>query len=178
MSIAVSAVVAPSRWLMLLLVLMSSCSMAIGVLMFFNGFPAMAGPAHADPWFVLRCLFAVTCIGGGMLAIHAFFCKRAYFHIDISGTGQIRLRKLEHPSPNGRFFTRQKETGYSPGPLQLLPESTLWPHLMVLRLQCELGRIHTLFVLPDTLSQTSFRMLSVACHWIAAHNIRAGSEKT
>ena len=178
MSIAVSAVVAPSRWLMLLVVLMSSCSIAIGVMMFVHGFAGMAEQPHAVPLSTLLCLVATACIGGGVLSVREFFRKRACFRIDILGTGQIRLTKLRRFSQKSQLFTRQSEIEFTTGPLQLLPQTTLWSHLMLLRLQCEVGRIHTLFVLPDTVSQTSFRMLSVACHWIAAHNIRAGSEKT
>ena len=56
--------------------------------------------------------------------------------------------------------------------------STLWSFLLVLDLRSESGTRLVLIVLPDTMTQASFRALCVACQWIAAHNIRANAEKS
>ncbi len=54
--------------------------------------------------------------------------------------------------------------------VHLLPDSTLWPHLLVLRLRSEDGGIRTVPILPDSTSRESFRALAAACRWLAARS--------
>ncbi|UGQ44593.1 protein YgfX [Massilia endophytica] len=70
--------------------------------------------------------------------------------IDISGVGRIRL-------------TVYQQQGVA---VRLLPGSTFWPWLMLLRL--EGGRIRWLLVLPDSVAPDGFRRLALALRAIAA----------
>ncbi len=53
-------------------------------------------------------------------------------------------------------------------PVQLLPDSTLWPHCLVLRLQDGDGQTWVVLVLPDSVTGLELRALLVACRWIEA----------
>lgn len=67
--------------------------------------------------------------------------------IDISGVGRIRLTVYQQQ-------------------VRLLPGSTFWPWLMLLRLQAE--RSCWLLVLPDSVAPDGFRRLALALRAIAA----------
>jgi toxin CptA len=168
MSIAVSAVVRTSmllRWSTLAIALMSLC---VGFAMLFGLLDPVAE--------TVRWSTAIPCILGGIYGMWQASRKSPAIRIDISGIGQIRMEvqasinDVLHRAPN--IFDASQTL------MRLLPSSTLWSHLMILRLQAEQGLVHTILILPDTTSPTSFRALSVACHWIAAHNNRAESDKT
>lgn len=73
-------------------------------------------------------------------------------HIDISGVGRIRL-------------TVYRKQGLE---VRLLPGSTFWPQLMLLRLQPEQGRTRWLLVLPDSVAAPQFRRLALALRAVAA----------
>lgn len=51
--------------------------------------------------------------------------------------------------------------------VRLMAGSTLWPNLLLLRLQAEDGSVSVLPILPDSISRSDFRALSVAFRWIA-----------
>lgn len=85
------------------------------------------------------------------------------YRIDISNTGQIRLTCLNlYPICNA-------DNGNNGEIVSMMDGSTLWSGLLLLRLQLDTGHKHILRVLPDSVSPESFRMLLVACRWIAAH---------
>jgi toxin CptA len=106
----------------------------------------------------------------GCLAIAGIFQvfkSTKTFHLDISGIGQIRLTQYSGVSD----FADRKSSPLDEGDaavVQLMKESTLWPHLLMLRLKSEHGAVFTVPVLPDGVSGDGFRELSVACRWIAA----------
>ena len=72
--------------------------------------------------------------------------------LDISGVGQLRL-------------TVYQEHGTA---LRLLPGSTIWPGLLLLRLGDDDGGVHSLTVLPDSVTPADWRALSLASRAIAA----------
>ncbi len=76
--------------------------------------------------------------------------------IDISGVGQLRL-------------TVYHETGTGQG-MRLLPGSTLWSGLLLLRLRSDAGAVHWLAVLPDSATPDARRRLALAVRAIAAHD--------
>lgn len=159
MSIAIYAVVKPSRVLFSL-----TCGMCLGTL-------ALAGAI----WFgsvgelgpVSRILFGSGCFFIAFSVLHQQIRQRSEFHIHISGSGQIRLAELK-PTEAGRE---------NPPPVlanveteaRLMPASTIWPWLLLLRLQVDAKTVITVPVLPDCLPSDTFRALSVACRWITAH---------
>jgi toxin CptA len=56
-------------------------------------------------------------------------------------------------------------------PVRLLEGSTIWPNLLVLRLESDGGRRIDLVILPDCLEARAMRRLAVACRWIAAQPV-------
>lgn len=154
MSIAVSAVVQPSRILFWLLVMMCMN------LLFIAGL--IAGGSMENLSTEARIALAITC---ATIALYAFFRmltgRRAY-EIQISGTGQIRLAVLQkNRRPVGDdLINEQAEV------VHLLPASTLWSGLLLLHLQNEQKKIHVVAILPDSVKPESFKALLVACRWI------------
>jgi len=122
----------------------------------------------------VRLIIAVICLLLAFMGFFRAFGARKTFHIDISGVGQIRLGQ-DIDLAASALRAQNEVRGQSSGEVvQLLADSTLWPHFMLLRLQSDAGRIISVPVLRDCMSEESFRALAVACHWIAAQN--AGAE--
>ncbi|OBV40718.1 hypothetical protein [Janthinobacterium psychrotolerans] len=85
-------------------------------------------------------------------------CRKPHT-LDISPVGQFRL--TQHEAREDRFAP-------STPPLRLLPGSTLWPALLVLRLADDDGRSVTVVVQRALPGMLAFRELAVACRAIAA----------
>ena len=168
MSIAVSALVKPSRTLMIMVLAMATGCLAIGT--------AIGTGAIGSMTIVPRLLLALLCALATLGSVTTVMLRRGLQRIDISGTGQIRLGY--HAPPGANQAGEQYGAAVPHRIFQLLPTSTLWSVLMILNLRADDGFSQTLLVLPDTMPQTSFRALSVACRWIAAHNIRAKDENS
>jgi toxin CptA len=75
--------------------------------------------------------------------------------LDISGVGQLRLALYQHIGTASA----------------LLSGSTLWPHLLLLRLGDEAGRVQVLAVLPDSVAAVEWRALALACRAAARTEI-------
>jgi hypothetical protein len=161
MSIAVSAVVKPSRYLLAAVLALCLGIVFIGV---------MVGLGHVGdllaPMRVGVAIFSVflACFGVCHTVRH-----QNPLHIDISGVGQLRLTRVDAipGSCQEKNWPHVNEGGEV---VRLLNDSTIWPHLLLLRLQKDSGKITVVPVLPDSVSRDGFRALSVACRWIAAHN--------
>ncbi|TWI62503.1 toxin CptA [Pseudoduganella lurida] len=141
MSIAVSAVIHPSRLLrrarLLFCALLLACCFVV------------------EPPLLALLLLAAATAGA---AIPRGIVKPA--RIDISGVGHIRLTVYHHVDAS-RPVAGQ--------PVRLLPGSTLWPALLLLRLGEEGGRVHWLAVLPDSATPDVRRRLALAARAIAVH---------
>lgn len=160
MSIAVSAVIRPSR---LALGMIGTIFVATVVIALSIG----AGYI-GELSFAARSAIVVACVAAGMSALYSTRQIRKTRHIDISGIGQIRL--VEDSALAAPSFLASDFQGRRIGEvLSLLEDSTLWSFLLLLRLKGEGNRIRTLIVLPDSVDIGTFRMLSVACRWVAAH---------
>ena len=143
MSIAVSAVIAPSRLLRLLLFGFGACCAAAAV--------ALAGPQAARfhyPW-----AGAALCVAGAVLAWRA--APATTRRIDISGPGAIRLL-VQH--------------SMGAPVLALLPMCTVWPWLIVLLLREEGQGVTALLILPDSVPPEQFRNIAVAIRTIAGRD--------
>lgn len=156
MSIAVSAVVQPSRLLAVMVGAMSAGCVLVGVSIGL-GVIGELSPA----------VLTGTCSIAIFLSFFGFYHgirHRKPIHIDISGTGQLRLTKVAAASPcTDTNWPHLEEIGEV---VELMSNSTLLPHLLLLRLRTVSGII-ILPILPDSVSRDSFRALSVACRWIA-----------
>ena len=148
-----TVVIAPSRCLRLVLAgfgaSLLAASLAVGLL----------APAQftAGPVVAAALLFSGVCVA------HAAALKPTAHRIDISGPGQLRL-------------TVQQDVGMEASggmPVTLLPGSTLWPRLMVLRLgdanDTAGMACRYVVVLPDSVAPDAFRALAVVLGGLAGH---------
>jgi hypothetical protein len=152
MSIAVSAVVAPSRRLRLLLAVYGvanlAAALAVGLL--------LPGRFQAAPVCALFFLVAGVLLLGG--------CRRATKtrRIDISGVGQVRLT-VQQGMRTSDAAAGVPAAGEPAGvPVALMAGSTVWPQLMLLRLRADSGAVVALPVLRDSVAPPVFRALAVA----------------
>jgi toxin CptA len=161
MSIAVSAVVKPSRLAMTLVGTICISSIAVG-------FAILAGQiGELQPW--LRGALATLCALSGLSGFYSYLKSRKAHHIDISGIGQIRLG--EDSALTATSFCKVSPNRENAGDVVSLTEdSTLWPCLLLLRLRTKRQSVKVIFVLPDSVDRSTFKALSVACRWIASQN--------
>jgi hypothetical protein len=146
MPITVSAVVAPSRRLRVLLAAfcasLFAASVAVGLLM----------PARflAGAWLPLLL--------AGIALAHALgSAGAAVRRIDFSGVGTLRLTVQRNVRPP--LSAR----------VSLLPGATAWPCCMLLRLRAEdSGEVWRLVLLPDSVGAGAYRALAVALRAEAA----------
>jgi toxin CptA len=147
MSIAVSAIIVRSRLLRRVWLCYGAANLgAAGAL------AAGLAPARLLPLGVCGCVLA------GTLLLRRLAAGETVRRIDISGLGQLRL-------------TVQQGIGgpdAQPELVRLLPGSTLWPGLMLLRLQRENGKVERLALLPDSIEAGQFRCVSVAIRDISS----------
>lgn len=148
MSIAVSAVIHPSR--LLRAALFAYAAASAGAAMALSA--ARAAPFHL-PW-----LLAGACLLAALAALRAGRAAETTRRIDISGLGEIRLT-VQHS-----IGTRQAAREL----LRLLPGSTVWPQLMLLLLRDpDSGAVTVLAILPDSVTPDQFRHIAVSINAIA-----------
>ena len=124
------------------------------------------GLGQAGNSFILpRIGAAGICIALGLLGFFWIARNRKVHRIDISGTGQIRLTEYSL-TVRADAADRTSRTNFA-AVVGLMADSTLWPGLLLLRLQAEDGHVSVLPVLPDSVEPNDFRALSVAFRWIA-----------
>lgn len=160
MSIAASVVIKPSRWLFALTAALCLGAAAVGWAV------ALGAVGELALWLRLVCASLCTALAGAGFA--GMMRRRKIYRLDISGSGQIRLRPAR-PDLRQMPEVISKEPDADGILVTLLADSTLWPRFLMLRLQDESGRVHVLSILPDSVSAESFRAVSVACRWIAVH---------
>jgi hypothetical protein len=165
MSIAMTVVVAPSRRLRFLLVGFGASLLAA----------ACAVGCCASPGFTAGPAVALVLLFAGVCVMHAALRPAMVHRIDISGPGQLRLTVQQGVRPDKSEAL----------PARLLSGSTLWPRLLLLRLETvgegaagpaasglrgwlagrvagRRGRIWRVEVLPDSVPPEAFRALAVA----------------
>lgn len=184
MSLAVSAVIAPSRRLRCLLAAfcasLCAAALAVGLLLperfAFGGAvacaPLLAALSLARPLFsaVAGWLRRLWRVDGGAAGAHRPTHSSAILHaiatvrrIDISGVGQIRLTVQQELGKRGPAAGKPE-----PGsPMTLLPGATVWPCCILLRLRAEDGATWPLVLLPDAVGAGQYRALAVAVHALA-----------
>lgn len=158
MSIAVSAVVQPSRQLFLLVGGML-------VILFFIAGLIASGSMETLP-SAARIVLVVMCIA---VASHVFFrtmWRRKIHVIHISGTGQIRVAQRQK-SELSEGASVEGEV------VHLLPVSTLWSGLLLLHLRNDRQQTIVVTILPDSVSPASFKALLLACRWIVLRHADA-----
>ena len=157
MSIAVSAVVKPSRWMSGMVVGMCALVLCVGVAL---------GAGVVGFALLPRCLMAGACVLIAAYAWNRFVKDSRAFEISVSGLGQIRLSVAA---------TGGAKNGLQDERVHLLPGSTLWPFLLILHLQDDAQRNHVVLILQDSVPAETFRALLVACRWIVMRHPEDGS---
>ncbi|MEC4721993.1 protein YgfX [Noviherbaspirillum sp. CPCC 100848] len=163
MSIAVSAIVKPSRILGAMMLLMASLTSAVGILIGLG----MIGELASS----FRLATAASILILVFFGFYHGMRSRKPIQLSISGIGQIRISKWSSETPCRE--SNWTHVGMNVKEVRLLPESTLWPLLLLLRLEDADGGLLTVPVLPDSVSRDAFRSLSVAFRWIAANEVRS-----
>ena len=151
MSIAVSAVVGPSR--------IHRCLLAGAGLSLFAA--ALAVGFFASVHFLAGTFQALILAGAGAVLMHAGSRRAKTHRIDISGTGEVVLT------------VQQGLRGPSATAVTLLPGSVVWPPLMLLRLQPEGAgaRVQILPVWRDSVGPGAWRALAVALLAVGRRNM-------
>lgn len=154
MSLAVSAVIAPSRRLRCLLAAFcaSLCAAALAVGLLLPERFAFGGAVACAPLFAALCLLRL------FLAPVATVRR-----IDISGVGQLRLT-VQQQLGEGAAAAGIPAPG---SPMTLLPGATVWPCCILLRLRTEDGATWPLVLLPDMAAAGQYRALAVAMRALA-----------
>ncbi|WP_128083007.1 flagellar hook-length control protein [Collimonas arenae] len=152
MSIAVSAMIRPSR--MLLFMVGGLCSL-VGL----SGVLIVAGVV-GNLMLVERLVLAFTCLAAALYGLFRYTSASRSVRIDISAAGQIRIADAM-PATSGNTPVHVSANAY------LLQGTTLWSHLLLLRLRLDSGSVRTIAILPDCVPNDTFRVLSVACRWIS-----------
>jgi toxin CptA len=159
MSIATSVVVKPSRLMLALVGVLCLGVVFVGIVI------GLGMVGELPTW--QRMLFAISCILLAPIGFLRTVRMQKFVRLDISGTGQIRLSNSASRSAarENRVSTSTDGTLVS-----LLPDSTIWPRFLLLRLQAEDGKVYIVPIWPDSLPAESLRAVAVACRWVAAHN--------
>lgn len=160
MSIAVYAVIKPSRLLFALICGMCAVIFGIGSIIG-TGVVGELAP-------ISRFLIGGACVFTAFSVLYQQARKRSEFHIHITGPGQILFAEMR-AERSGKKDNAHLSTGVEKE-AALSTSSTIWPWLMLLRLQLDNKAVITVPVLPDCVPADTFRALSAACRWLAAHD--------
>ena len=142
MSIAVTAVVQPSRRLRAALAVYGAANLvAAGLLL------AATPGAFRAPWLVAACCLAAA-VGAGAGFVAAGNRRR----IDISGVGEMRVTVQQ----------KLAKTVIHNMACRLMPGSAVWPGLLMLLMRGDDEKAIVVAVFADSVSAEAFRALAVA----------------
>jgi toxin CptA len=150
MSIAVCAVVAPSRKLRVLLAAFGLSNVAA----------AFTVGVWLPERFVLPVPAAVFFLVAAAFLMHSCATATKTRRIDISGVGTLRLTVQQDMGADRAIPVQERPAGGFQA--TLLAGSTLWPQLLLLRLGTQAGTVLLLPVLRDSVAPGTFRALAVA----------------
>lgn len=175
MSIAVSAVVRTPVCVRLLQACLGLCAL-MAAWPLSGCWPAAAAPMQLVGAYAWPLPLAVLSAAGGIVLLLGCCCATVC-RLDISPVGQLRVAVyLKLPALKlavSKFVAPQAPalaaTVSSSLPWLLLPGSTLWPALLVLRLADGHGRQLGVLVQRGAHGCPHFRALAVACRVMAGH---------
>jgi toxin CptA len=175
MSIAVSALVRPSHIQRLV---WGGCGLA-------HCASALAVGLLAPERFLLAPLLALALAGAGACVLGAAVRRPKTHRIDISGTGDLRVTVQQHVDGRDRTeqegaaqegaaqesaaqesaaqdSAAQESAALEGGAVALLPDSVIWPMLMLVRYATPGARPRVLAVWRDSVEPAAWRALAVA----------------
>lgn len=146
MSIALSTDIQPSKrlfWVLNAMLLLANMAVYLAL--------------HEFKFTVLPLLFALlSSIIASFALAWRFHQQQITYRIEISNTGQVILR----------FCSKELNASRSEI-VSLLPDSLIWPQLMLLHFRLSDGKIVIVRVLNDGATAEALRRLRVALSWIA-----------
>lgn len=133
----------------------------------------------ATVWFGLgveielpqKILTITVCLIAGFSGLFSSRKLVNSFYISISRRGDVTFATASSQSISSAFAV-------DPANAELMPGTTIWPHLIVLRLSLANGQIVFIPVMKGLVDEHTFRGLSVACKWILRHNDPAQGAKS
>ena len=143
MSLAVSALVAPSRSLRTLLALFALANIGAALAVAFVLPQRFAGAPFCAVFFLLA----------GLFSLHGCVSATKTHQIDVSGTGTIRLTVKQE--------VRASDLASRGIVVMLLPETLVWSQVLLLHLGDARGKRTVVPVLRDSLPPPDYRALRV-----------------
>lgn len=163
MAIALSVPVAPSRQLRCLLACFGAACLGMGLACV----AGLSGPLSMPLAAALILMLAGLAV---LLRLH----RRLDPLSSSWPRGQPTVRRIDVLGPGGLVLTVQQGMGRIRRlQVRLLADSTLWPGLLVLRLQGEQGKPIALMLFADSVPPGEFRRLAVALRSHAAQAVSA-----
>lgn len=157
MSVSVSAQVGVSRFF-------SACVLGMAVLAGITGLLAVSGLAGTFNFRGSLVVFVISLFAAFSFVCLYFHAKKTFW-IDISGSGQIRIREDIRNVSMRVFFG--KPAAWDTEEFALARGTTVWPMLLVLRLRSASVRGRYFLIFYDSVTQAEFRALYIACSWLA-----------
>ncbi|MCM1129185.1 MAG: hypothetical protein NC211_05545 [Alistipes senegalensis] len=164
MSLSVSAQVYPSRFF-------SVCVLGMAALAGITGFLAVSGLAGTFSFYGSFAVFAVS-LAAAFSFIFLYFREKKTFGIDISVSGQIRIREDIRDVSRQAFFGQR--AALDTEGFALARGTTIWPMLLLLRLHSTTAGKRRFLIFYDSVTETEFRALYIACSWLAARQSEIG----
>ncbi len=154
MSIAVTARVAPSRFVL------GSMAMICGAVVFLGILYALSFSGYGLP-VLIRLSLGCASIVAGVFGLYILYISNRVAWVQICIDGRILLAFEDIAQKQTTFPSMKAQTAH------LLPHSTLLPYVMLWRLKRETGHVVSLLILPGVVTPEIFRALSLASHQIA-----------
>ena len=159
MSIAVSAKIAPSRFFMV-------CTFGMAAMMVLTGFLIVSGQTGTFDLFS-RMIVTVICFVSAGFFIFLHFRSKKSFWIDISGSGQIRIREDVRNVSVQNF--RQEQTVPDAEVFYMVNGSTIWPILLLLHVEFDSKQRKFITIFSDSVNEEALKALYIACQWLVVH---------
>ena len=129
-----------------------------------TGLLAVSGLGGTFSFFGSFVMLAIS-LAAAFSFVYLYFHTKKTFRIDISGGGQIRIREDIADVSMRAFFGRQIAPDTED--FVLARGTTVWPMLLLLRLQSASIREKYLLIFYDAVTEAEFRALYIACSWLA-----------
>lgn len=159
MSIAVSAIIRPSRILSGFILGMAGLFILISVAVFTGQLGEFAGYGTE--------IVGITNLCMALFLLFIYFREQKTFQIDISGIGKIRIREIKEARKV--YLSEADDINQSREEFHIIKGSTVWPSVLFLWLESNSGSKIMIRVFSDSVKKDEFRALYVACRWIATH---------
>ncbi|MDB5118704.1 MAG: flagellar hook-length control protein [Mucilaginibacter sp.] len=152
MSIAIAVQSSSSKTGSLLMAIVSTALIGVGTITLMQLFPDSLDKTCGIAG--IGVLFAV-------FACFTLYKRCGSIALTITDSGQMRLSGLNQDYVGGEDRADI---------VQMMPDSTIWPFFILLRLRKQNKKLIVVPFFPGNLSPELFRRLSVACRWIATRN--------